>query len=229
MEEKDKKSNGDELYWQINILVKHGITGGILIPFSIPILTFIWDLWNKSVELKYPITKGNEIYVIGLIIVYSLIFFIVSYFILDAIHANIKQLKSKTITKILYILGIFSLFVLFFLIIWTGGLTKSPFSGYLIYVPVVVYITFNDIDKALISAGFSIILAISSTPAVNPLISGLYEGVDFSSYLYQWYYLIVLCWQIIASINVAVASKPFNIWESVKSLIKKIFICKNPE
>jgi len=228
MEEKDKKSNGNELGRQVDIFMNYGVFGGVLLPFLIPILGILWDFKDLSMDVNYPIAKGMEIYVIIIMLLYIIIVLVIINKIFAGIINDYRESKRKATTIILYVIGLFSIFVLFLIILWTGGLSKSPFTGYFIYVPVVVYITFQNIGKAFVAAICAILLAICSTPAIMPSLFSSYNSINSSSSLYQCYYLIVLCWQIIASILVAAAFN-FNIMDAVKSPIKKLFIRNNLE
>lgn len=174
-------------------------------------------------NLTNPVVESKKDWVITMMVGYILVMFIIGYCVLEFTlyrkedNQTQRERRHSIAGKLLNSMGLFSLFVLYFLVLWTGGLSISPFSGYFIYTPVVVYLAFRNFKKARLAVIAAIILAVFSTPIIiNPIIN-LFIRSDLSTLKsvtpwmvtaeYQLHYLIVVITQVIASMLVALTSK----------------------
>ena len=215
MGKNSKKNNGNKFADQVKIFIKWGIYGGLLIPFaSLFIILLCPNLTN-------PVVESMKIWVMTIMVGYIFATYFIAYHIL-AYYGNKdaqSNRRNSIAGKLLPGLGILSLIVLYLLVLWTGGLNISPFSGYFIYTPVVVFLVFKQqFNKVLIAGIVAIILAVLSTPIIVNFIINLVIRSDPSTLKsvtpwivtaeYQLHYLIVVITQVIASILVAHISSP---------------------
>ena len=217
MGKNSKKNNGNNFADQVKIFITWGLYGGLLIPFASILFIFVCP------NLTDPVVESRKNWVIGMISVYLIVIFAFGFHVLALNRDEDAQKRKKRdsfVALSLNFLGFFSLFVLYFLVLWTGGLIISPFSGYFIYTPVVVYLAFSNFEKARLAVIAAIILAVFSTPIIinpiiiiiNPIIN-LFIRSDLSTLEsvtpwmvtaeYQLHYLFVVIIQVIASMLVA--------------------------
>jgi hypothetical protein len=200
-----KKNNGNNFANQAKIFIYWGLYGGLLIPFASMLIILMCP------NLTDPVVESKKNWVIAMIFGYVLAMFAIGFHIL-ALNGNEDAQRGKRHSiagSLLIGLGFFSLFVLYFLVLWTGGLSISPFSGYFIYTPVVVFLAFRKFKKVLIAGIVAIILAVLSTTTIINLVSRS-DPSTFKSVTpwivtaeYQLHYLIVVITQVIASMQVA--------------------------
>jgi len=224
-----KKNNGNNFTGQVKIFIKWGIYGGLLIPFASMFIILLLPNFTN------PVVESMEIWVMAIMVGYIFATYFIAYHILA--YYGDKDAQSNRRNSIggalLPGLGILSLIVLYLLVLWTGGLNISPFSGYFIYTPVVVFLVFKQqFNKVLIAGIVAIIFAVLSTPIIVNFIINLVirSEVNFIKNLvirfhpstlksvtpwivtaeYQLHYMIVVITQVTASILVAHISGSSN-------------------
>lgn len=218
MGKNSKKNNGNNFADQVQIFIIYGLYVGVLIPFASMAIILI------NPNFTNPVVESRKIWVMDTMGGYIFVMFMIGFYILVLYRKEYSKRRNSIAEVLLYILGFLSLFVLYFLILWTGGLTISPFSGYFIYVPVVVFLSFGGkFSKVLLAGVLSIVLAVCSTPIIinsvisiikNPFIIRFFPSTLKSvtpwivTAEYQLHYLIVVITQVVASILVAYISGP---------------------
>ncbi len=222
-----KENNGNEFIDQVKMFINWGIYGGLLLPFATMFLILLIPNFTN------PVVKNMEIRVMAIMGGYIAVTYFVAYnIVVYCRNKDAQGIRKNSIAgKSLLCLGVLSLIVLYLLVLWTGGLNISPFSGYFIYTPVVVYLVFKKQFNTVLIAGIAaIILAVLSTPfIVNCIINLVIRSeVNFIKSLvirfhpstvksvspwivtaeYQLHYMTVVITQIVASILVAYISSP---------------------
>lgn len=179
-----------------------------------------------------PLSKAADM---AMYFVFSLFFLIfVSWFIVDATYKNdvtsspsqgpasrLARIFSRRVLawSLVYLVGGFSLFIVYSLVMISAGVSASPFTGYYLYAPAVVYLVFQKPLAVGIAGGFAVLGASLTTwCGASPFGIGLLPLADMGSCLlhdaawrlatstpgYLGLHMTLVVWQLLVAMSIAI-------------------------